>query len=50
MEEDSARVLRYMASNGLIANPKKTAMIFPNAKNKEPISLFYTRYSLFNRH
>ena len=39
MEEDSARVLRYMASNGLIANPKKTAMIFPNAKNKEPISI-----------
>ena len=30
MEEDSKQVLKFMASNGLIANPKKIAMLFLN--------------------
>ena len=32
MEEDALQVLKFMASNGLIANPKKTAMLFLNTK------------------
>ena len=31
-------VLKYMASNGLVANPKKTALVFLNVKeSKDPI-------------
>ena len=37
MEVDAKNVLKYMASNGLIANPKKTAMIFLNTKTEVPI-------------
>ena len=33
MEEDAIQVLKFMASNGLIANPKKTAMLFLNTRN-----------------
>ena len=32
LEEDALQVLRFMASNGLIANPKKTALVFLNQK------------------
>ena len=40
MEEDGEQVLRYMASNGLVANPKKIALIFLNVKNPtDPIKL-----------
>ena len=28
LEEDAQNVLNFMASNGLVANPKKTALIF----------------------
>ena len=30
MEEDAVQVLKFMASNGLIVNPNKTAMLFLN--------------------
>ena len=39
MEADAKNVLKYMASNGLIANPNKTAMIFLNTKSEEPITI-----------
>ena len=40
MEEDGINVLRYMASNGLVANPQKTALIFLNLKKgNDPISI-----------
>ena len=32
LEEDGQNVLNFMASNGLVANPKKTALIFLNSK------------------
>ena len=35
MEEDANQVLKYMASNGLIANTKKTAMLFLNNRDKD---------------
>ena len=36
LEEDATLVLRYMASNGLVANPKKTAFLVLNGKHLEP--------------
>ena len=30
MEADAINVLKFMASNGLVANPKKTTMLFLN--------------------
>ena len=35
MEEDASQVLKYMASNSLIANPKKTAMLFLNNNKRD---------------
>ena len=32
LEEDALQVLKFMASNGRIANPKKTALVFLNQK------------------
>ena len=32
LEEDAQNVLAFMASNGLVANPKKTSLIFLNVK------------------
>ena len=32
MEEDAKNVLQFMASNGLVANPKKTSLIILNQK------------------
>ena len=32
MEEDANQVLKYMASNGLVANPKKTSFLLLNSK------------------
>ena len=32
LEEDGENVLKYMASNGLVANPSKTALLFLNNK------------------
>ena len=40
MEEDSKQVLKFMASNGLIANPKKIAILFLNTKNVSNASPF----------
>ena len=34
LEEDAVRVLQFMASNGLVANPKKTVLMILNSKNK----------------
>ena len=40
MEEDALNVLKFMASNGLVANPKKTTLIFLNCKSStNPISI-----------
>ena len=42
LEEDALNVLRFMASNGLVANPKKTAFIVLNHKqdyNIDPLSI-----------
>ena len=40
LEEDGENVLKYMASNGLVANPTKTAMLFLNNKVTEnPIQI-----------
>ena len=36
MEEDADIVLRYMASNGLVANASKTSFIMLNYKKSEP--------------
>ena len=33
LEEDALNVLKFMASNGLVANPAKTALLFLNNKN-----------------
>ena len=32
LEEDAQNVLAFMASNGLVANPKKTSLMFLNVK------------------
>ena len=34
LEEDGKNVLKYMASNELVANPSKTALLFLNNKEK----------------
>ena len=40
LEEDGKNVLMYMASNGLVANPSKTALLFLNNKEKgEPVKI-----------
>ena len=35
LEEDAANVLKYMASNGLVANANKTSLIILNLKNSD---------------
>ena len=35
MEEDAKNVLKFMASNGLVTNPSKTAFIIINLKNEQ---------------
>ena len=46
LEEDAINVLKFMASNGLVANASKTALMFLNIKtpkkgvnNTDPISI-----------
>ena len=40
LEEDGENVLKYMASNGLVANPTKTSLLFLNNKIKcDPVEL-----------
>ena len=36
MEEDAHQVLKYMASNGLVANPNKTSFLMLNCKQSGP--------------
>ena len=36
MEEDASQVLKYMASNGLVANPNKTSFLMLNCKQSTP--------------
>ena len=54
MEEDARNVLSYMmASNGLIANPKKTAMLFLNnkkSKESSAISIMIGKEKLEQEH
>ena len=38
MESDALMVLKFMASNGLVANPKKTTLLFLNLKKKIELS------------
>ena len=35
MEEDAANIMRFMASNGLIANASKTSLVILNQKKKD---------------
>ena len=37
LEEDADLVLRYMASNGLVANPKKTSFLLLNCGQTDPV-------------
>ena len=39
LEEDAIQVLKYMASNGLVANATKTALLFLNVKQDLPIEI-----------
>ena len=39
LESDALQVLLFMASNGLIANPKKTALLFLNLKESNSLDL-----------
>jgi hypothetical protein len=39
LEEDAEEILKFMASNGLVANPTKTNFIVLNNKEKEPLKL-----------
>ena len=39
MEEDAEEILKFMASNGLVANPSKTILIVMNKKEEEPMKV-----------
>ena len=39
MEEDAEEILKFMASNGLVANPSKTMLIVMNKKEEEPMKV-----------
>ena len=39
LEEDAVGVLKFMASNGLLANPTKTTLMVINNKNKDEPTL-----------
>ena len=39
LEEDAKNVLKFMASNGLVANPSKTTLLILNHKSDEPVSI-----------
>ena len=41
MEEDSANVLAYMASNGLVANASKTSLVILNMDKKTRDACFH---------
>ena len=48
MEEDAVQVLKFMASNGLIANPKKTAMVI--VQDLQPRSIESAQHQRRNHH
>ena len=39
LEEDANNVLKFMASNGLVANPNKTTLLILNNKGKEKVKI-----------
>ena len=39
LEEDAGNVLKFMASNGLMANPSKTTLLILNNKKAEEITI-----------
>ena len=50
LEEDAVNVLRFMASNGLVANPKKTAFMVLNLKQDiltNPLSIKIGKENIF---
>jgi hypothetical protein len=49
METDSMSVLKYMASNGLVANPKKTSMLILNCKPADMPQSVKIRHDMVNR-
>ena len=52
MEFDADKLLRYMASNGMVANPKKTAMLILNLKSnsEEQIKIRIGEEEIFQVH
>ena len=44
LEKDAANVLRFMASNGLVANPRKTTLMFLNLTKKEEKRYFHQNW------
>ena len=39
LEEDAMNMLKFMASNGLFANPNKTSVVLLNAENNSKIPI-----------
>ena len=39
LEEDAEQVLKFMASNGLVANPSKTTLMILNHKVETPVEI-----------
>ena len=39
LEEDANQVLKFMASNGLVANSSKTTLMFINGKKEKDIEI-----------
>ena len=39
LEEDAEMVLKFMASNGLVANPSKTTLMILNSKERTPLEI-----------
>ena len=39
LEEDALQVLKFMASNGLVANPSKTKLMILNHKSETPVEI-----------
>ena len=39
LEEDAEEILKFMASNGLVANPSKTTLIVMNKKGEQPMKV-----------
>ena len=46
LEEDAKRILQFMASNGLVANPNKTAFIILNQKGETKHSVKVGNYTV----